>query len=81
MAEFEGMEIPEELLDAIAGGVMTDETKGAIRKIARNGKLMGLTFDEVSVFVRIGANGYQGPGNDYTADEAIEYMASIWDEE
>ena len=78
--EVDGIEIPDELLDALAGGCDADVPKGQIITLIRVVKALGHGIDHAEKWVRAGADGSHGFFQTYDADEAVEYLKGIWDE-
>ena len=74
--DFDGEEIPQELLDVIAGGVMTDDVKAWIRDMCARRKAAGNDLYVMERFMRKLADGRLGFG--YW--EMCDYMEKIWPE-
>lgn len=69
----EGTELPDELLDAIAGGVLSDEEKAAFSAALAAWKGNGFTLEQALHAYRRG-NRMAGDPADY-----VEYANSVWD--
>ena len=78
--EVEGVEIPDELLEALAGGDISEVPKGQIITLIRVFKTMGYGIDVVEKTIRKEAVTGGGFGYSFDADAAVEYLKSIWDE-
>lgn len=70
---FEGMEIPEELLQEIAGGYMSEGAKAKIRDICADSKSRGNDLERVKRFYRRLA-----PASGFSTAELWDYMDEIW---
>ena len=69
----EDIELPDELLDAIAGGVLSDEEKAAFSAALAAWKGNGFTLEQALHAYRRG-NRMAGDPADY-----VEYANSVWD--
>ena len=69
----EGIELPDELLDGIAGGVLSDEEKAAFSAALAAWKGNGFTLEQALHAYRRG-NRMAGDPADY-----VEYANSVWD--
>ena len=72
---FDGIEIPDDLLDSIAGGVLTDTHKEFLCALISSAKKGGYTMDDfVQDLVSF------APISDSDAQEVWDYIYPIWDE-
>ena len=72
---FEGIEIPDDLLDSIAGGVLTDTHKEFLRALISSAKKGGYTMENfVEDLVSFSAI------SDCDAQEVWNYIHPIWEE-
>ena len=72
---FDGIEIPDDLLDSIAGGVLTDTSKEFLRVLITSAKKGGYTMDDfVQDLVSF------APISDSDAQEVWDYIYPIWDQ-
>ena len=75
----EGIEIPDNLLDSIAGGVLTDDDKDALRIMISAAKSGGYSLDDfIAGLVGFSINGQENAH--FTAQEIWDYIFPIWDE-
>ena len=72
--------LPDELLEAIAGGTITPEADEMLRLSIREYKKSGATFNSAEWIVKLLAENKAYPGEDYTTDEILGYVQQIWDE-
>ena len=66
----EGFEIPEELLDSIAGGMYEEDKKPALRLLATFYKAAGLSLDEAIARER---------DNWHRPQDELDFIRGIWD--
>lgn len=72
---FDGIEIPDDLLDSIAGGVLTDTHKEFLCALISSAKKGGYTMDYfVQDLVSF------APISDSDAQEVWDYIYPIWDQ-
>ena len=72
---FDGIEIPDDLLDSIAGGVLTDTHKEFLCALISSAKKGGYTTDDfVQDLVSF------APISDSDAQEVWDYIYPIWDQ-
>lgn len=69
----EGIELPDELLDGIAGGVLSEDEKAAFSAALAAWKGNGFTLEQALHAYRRG-NRMAGDPADY-----VEYANSVWD--
>lgn len=65
----EGFELPDELLDAVAGGVLDDSYKKFLKAIVIIYKGVGNSLDQTIAIQR----------DEKTPQEGLDYIREIWD--
>ena len=72
--DFADIEVPDELMEQIAAGYMSDDLKSTIRRICANFKRNGNDLEHCKMFYRR----LRQPGDPFTTWEMWDYMDEIW---
>lgn len=76
--EFDLIELPDELLEGIAGGAISDDNQKLLRKTVLKYKESGVQLDVVLRMTNIIASKHQVAGDDYTNAELTQFVRDVW---
>ena len=77
---FDGVELPDELLEGLAGGVISDDTKKLLRKTVLNFKGHGYQLDVVLRMTSVVANKRHAQGDNFNNSEIVDIVRTVWNE-
>ena len=79
--ELDGIEIPEALLEAVSGGVISPNSKALISENVKDWKSQGYALEDIEkLYSLLIPHVNQGEGDDFTTDEVLDFIKKVYNE-